>query len=54
MIVREKEGVFDYQSGQSQGILIHVLGMNPDLDIWQEKLVSVNNQDKILPIHSFL
>ena len=22
-------GIFDYQSGNSQGILIHVLGMNP-------------------------
>ena len=27
--VREKVGIFDYQSGKSQGILIHVLGMNP-------------------------
>ena len=24
-------GIFDYQSGNSQGILIHVLGMNPVL-----------------------
>ena len=23
-------GIFDYQSGNSQGILIHILGMNPD------------------------
>ena len=23
-------GIFDYQSGNSQGILIHVLGMNPE------------------------
>ena len=22
-------GIFDYQSGNNQGILIHVLGMNP-------------------------
>ena len=22
-------GIFDYQSGNSQGILIHALGMNP-------------------------
>ena len=22
-------GIFDYQSGNSEGILIHVLGMNP-------------------------
>ena len=29
MRVKEKVGVFDYQSGNSQGILIHVLGMNP-------------------------
>ena len=25
-------GIFDYQSGNSQGILIWVLGMNPDRD----------------------
>ena len=24
-------GIFDYQSGKSQGILIHVVGMNPVL-----------------------
>ena len=29
MRVREKVGICDYQSGNSQGILIHVLGMNP-------------------------
>ena len=29
MGVREKVGVFGYHSGNSQGILIHVLGMNP-------------------------
>ena len=29
MGVREKVGVFDYQSGKSQGNLIDVLGMNP-------------------------
>ena len=29
MGVWEKVGVFDSQSGNSQGILIHVLGMNP-------------------------
>ena len=29
MRVREKVGIFDYRSGKSQGILIHVLGMNP-------------------------
>ena len=29
MRVWEKVGIFDYQSGNSQGILIHVLGMNP-------------------------
>ena len=23
-------GLFDYQSGNSQGILIHILGMNPE------------------------
>ena len=27
-------GVFDYQSGNSQGILIDVLGMNPVLSIY--------------------
>ena len=25
-------GIFDYQSGNSQGILIHVLGINPAID----------------------
>ena len=25
-------GIFDYQSGNSQGILIRVMGMNPDRD----------------------
>ena len=29
MRVREKVGIFDSQSGKSQGILIHVLGMDP-------------------------
>ena len=29
MRVREKVGIFDNQSGNSQGILIHVLGLNP-------------------------
>ena len=29
MMVREKLGVFDYQPGNSQGLLIHVLDMNP-------------------------
>ena len=28
MIVRENVGYSDYQSGNSQGILIHILGMN--------------------------
>ena len=27
---REKVGVFKYKSGNSQGILIHELGMNPE------------------------
>ena len=29
MRVKEKMSVFGYQSGKSQGILVHVLGMNP-------------------------
>ena len=29
MRVREKWVLIDYQSGNSQGILIHVLGINP-------------------------
>ena len=32
MMVGGKGGVFDYQSGNSQEILIHVLGVNPDID----------------------
>ena len=31
MRVREKVGIFGYQSGSSQGILIHVFSMNPVL-----------------------
>ena len=29
MGIREKGDVFEYRSGSSQGILIHVLGMSP-------------------------
>ena len=29
MMIRESVGVFNYQPGESQGILIHVLGMTP-------------------------
>ena len=29
MRVKKKVSIFDYQSGKSQGTLIHVLGMNP-------------------------
>ena len=31
MSVKEKVGFFDYQSGNSQGNLIHLLGMNPGI-----------------------
>ena len=30
MGVREKVDVFDYQSGNSHGILIHIFGINPE------------------------
>ena len=36
MRVREKVGIFDYQSGKSGnslGILIHLLGMNPVISL---------------------
>ena len=36
--VKEKVGVFDYQLGQSQGMLIHVLDMNPVSKYLSDKL----------------
>ena len=36
MRVREKLGIFDYQSGNSQGILIHVLGMSHESPFRQQ------------------
>ena len=48
MRVRENVGVFNYQSGNSQGSLIRVLDMNPGTHVWSNYEALIKNNSMLL------
>ena len=48
MRVRENVGVFDYQSVNSQGILICIVDMNPGTHVWSNYEALIKNNSMLL------